>query len=234
MIKRLENEKFVPDESNEELANKCGRNKNWNTKSQPNYFVSIPIDNQSLKDKLFKLTCDLLDTNQTIEKYLVPDTSYHLTLCTLRIDTDLEMNKVQAVLDKVLKSERAKKFLPIIVNFQGICEFYNKVLYVKSDNDEATRKLEALKTIILKELEDASVNTAGNYYEFVPHLTIFKLAKNTNSFGTETVMTLLKDSIWDGYKDSHFGEQGVSEFQLCKMTNINLCKSYPVEYTVRI
>jgi len=234
VIKRLESEKFVPDQSNEELVNKCGRSKNWNTKLQPNYFVSLPIENTNLKNNLSKLTRDLLDSNQTIKNYLVPDTSYHLTLCTLRIDTELEMNKVQNVLDKVFKSERAKKLLPIMIDFVSISEFYNKVLYVKSVINESTKKLEALKTLILKEFEDASVNTAGNYYEFVPHLTVLKLAKNNNSFDTETVMSLIKDHIWDNYSDFNFGEQEIGEFHLCKMTNINLSKSYPIDYIVKI
>lgn len=234
VIKRLENEKFTPDESNEEQTYKCGRARISKTNSQPNYFISIPIDNTNLKDSLFKLTCDLLDSNEKIENYLVPSTSYHLTLCTLRIDTDFEMKKVKDILDRVFKSEAAFKNFPISLKFQEICEFYNKVLYVRSDNAEQNEKLESLKNLILKEFTDASINTAGNYFDFVPHLTIFKLAKNTNSFGTDTVTSLVDKSIWDGYKEFDFGAQQINEFQLCKMTNINLAKSYPIEYSVKI
>lgn len=235
IIKSLENVKFIPDESNEEIVHKMGRNnKNHTQRSQPNHFISIPINNFGLKTKCFELICDLLDSNPEIEKYLVPASSYHLTLCTLRLDSYDEHLKVQEILDNIFKDENVLKNFPISLEFKDISEFYNKVLYVKSEDHAVNTKLDDLKNLILEKFRENNINTAGNYYEFVPHLTIFKLAKNNNTFGTETVKSLVKNEIWTDYMDKEFGCQEIKEFQLCEMTNINLSKSYPVVHSVKL
>ena len=71
----------------EEVVHKLGRAKTPASKLPPNYFVSIPIKNQELVDKLDNLAKDLLESNQYVENFLLPTSSYHLTLCTLRIES---------------------------------------------------------------------------------------------------------------------------------------------------
>ena len=227
--------KFTHDDNNdEEPAHKLGRVKK-SQKNQPNHFVSIPIQNSDLLKNMFKLNCDLLDVNQKVEDYLVPSTSCHLTLCTLRIDNDADLIKVRDILDKVLRSDQIMKYFPITLDFEDISEFYNKVLYVKSNCIAEVEKLDDIRKELLKEFDDACVNTAGNYFDFVPHLTVFKVSKAKNTISDDSVMTLMNESVWQNYKDFKFGSEKINELQLCKMTrNIMALKTYPIEHSVKI
>lgn len=200
---------------------------------RPNYFISIPIRDNLINDKLFQLTCDLLDTNPRIEKYLFPDTAFHLTLCTLRIDSDEDLNIVKKILDKVFKSEKIKDEFPIELDFQGIGEFYDKVLYVKSKNKNDTDKLDYIKNEILKELRDNSINIAGNYYEFVPHLTIVKIQKDSGD-SKDSITHMLPPAFWERFESCHFGKQDVKTIQLCQMGNINVTRKYIVDHTITL
>jgi 2'-5' RNA ligase len=233
VIRRLENERFTKDEENEEPAHRLGRaNRNVkNQKNQPNYFVSIPIRNKAIIDRLFDLNCDLLDSNIKIEKYILPSSSYHLTLCTLKINNDDEKSEVCQILKNVLKSEQVKQKFPITLSFKDVGEFYNKVFYVKSDSTNEIDKLDFIRRLVLAEFEKNQISTAGNYYEFVPHLTVFKIKKEKQVIDTDTVMTLVNDKIWTNYRGVEFGSEELNEFELCRMGgDIMVDKTYPVEF----
>lgn len=171
----------------------------------------------------------MLDFNSKIDKYLFPDTSYHLTLCTLRIDSDEELKIVKNVLDKVFKNEDVLSEFPIEIDFQGIGEFYDKTLYGKSADKNASDKLDYVKDIILKELKNNSINIAGNYYEFVPHLSIVKIDAKIDS-----LTQMLPAVFWEQFKDFNFGKQNVDTLKLCQMGNINLNRNYVVDHKINI
>jgi 2'-5' RNA ligase len=98
-------------------------------------------------------------------------------------------------------------------------------------------KLVNLKKIVLDKFKAENVNCAGNYYEFVPHLTIFKI-KNNNTKASKSQQTnveeLTSGYIWKKYDEFYFGNEEVAELDLCKMGNIFELKTYPVEYTIKL
>ena len=226
VIKRLEGEPFVPEniEITEEAHYKLGRPKKDDHNS-PNYFVSIPIRDFELNNNLTKLRCDLMDSNDDIENFLLPCSTYHLTICTLRVDTDEEIDMIKSVMKKILTENGESKFN---LTFEGIGEFYNKVLYIKSTRDEHSQKLEIIKRKILQELEQNSINTAGNYYDFIPHITMLKvMSKHSNK---ESVSSLVNEKVWQAWDKFYFGKQDINEFELCKMHT----SGDPVEFTLSI
>lgn len=96
-------------------------------------------------------------------------------------------------------------------------------------------KLENVKKVILDKFKDADVNVAGNYYDFVPHLTVFKIKSNSkNNTGDYNVTDLTDKSIWAKYENFDFGQQKVNTIDLCKMVNIYNFKTYPVEFSINI
>jgi 2'-5' RNA ligase/uncharacterized protein (UPF0248 family) len=240
IIKKLENTNFntsqALESSQEEKPNKIGRFKNEqsNGTKNPNYFISIPIKSAVLKESLFSLTCDLIDLNKNVEKHLIPDQSYHITLCTLRADSNEELETIKNVMDVLFTDEKfLANHFPLTLQFEGIGEFYNKVLFAKCNCDEI-EKLENVKRTLLKKLESAFVNAAGNYYEFVPHLTIFKINKNGRETNADSVESFVSEYIWNEYECKHFGKQNINEIALCKMGNIFEIRSYPVEHSINI
>lgn len=227
----MESQKFTHDNEVVEPAHKLGRPKK-NQKNQPTHFISIPIQNDKIIDNLFTLNCDLLDCNADVEKHILPSSSYHLTLCTLRIANDEERTEVGQILKSVLKSKEVTAMIPIQLKFKDVGEFYNKVFFVKSDSTDEIAKLDYIRKMVLSELEKNQINTAGNYYEFVPHLTVFKIRKEKQVFDKATVMTLLNEKVWQDYKDFDFGTQNINEFQLCRMGLVD--HTYPVDFKIRL
>jgi len=235
VIKRLDDINFnILESIEDEKPNKTGRAKAVNNTNSPNYFISLPIKNAKLKENLFNLTNDLADSNQNISKYLIPDTSYHITLCTLRCDSDEELETVKNVMEIFFEDETLiEDYFPIDLKFDSIGEFYNKVLFIKCNCDKI-ESLEAVKRKLLDKLESVFVNTAGNYYDFIPHLTIFKINKSTKETNTDSVDSLVNKYVWNKYENKQFGNQSINEIHLCKMGNIQELKAYPIEHTVKI
>jgi 2'-5' RNA ligase len=214
----------------------------------PNYFFSIPINDAELKENLFNLRCDLIDSNGQVEHFLLPEQSYHLTLFTLRIETDEELDTIRNLLDVVQNEQDVMCNFPIELNFQGIDEFYNKVLHVKCKSEQMN-KLENLRDVLVKKIKMVGINSeAGNYYSFVPHLTIFKINKmNINTMKAACssnthlkklvqpcVNTLVNQHLMKKYIDFNFGKQNLNELYLSKMVNIYDMKKYPVEYKLKL
>lgn len=232
-----------------EEVHKLGRSKT--TKLPPNYFVSIPIENNELINNLVNFNNEILDANKAVEDFLVPPTSYHLTLCVLRIENpdELEAAKMSLVdtiskyFEFVKEEEKSKS---IKLKFEGIGEFFNKTFFVKCLSDQLAA-IETLKKLILENFETKKLITTGNYYEFVPHLTIFKIKNRPSNFlssgskktslnntQNSTVRSIVDDKLWQKYQNFNFGEEFLEKISLCKMCNIFDLKSYPIEFLVDI
>jgi len=243
VIKRLANKAFtserqVEDESDE--VNRVGRIRKNEIKEEPNYFLSIPVVGDEIKRKFSLLRDELVKSNPNVEDLILPETSLHLTLCTLRIDQNDEIENVKRILQNLASDS---KFLsdnfPISVRFQGVGEFFNKVMYISCQTDDQS-KLENIKKIVLEKLKEEGISTAGNYYDFTPHMTVFKIKNNNSSTSKasknnfqKTVGELVSKELWQKYNNFEFGEMKVEELELCKMVNIFNCLTYPIEFTIR-
>ena len=204
-------------------------NRNNEAKICSNYFVSIPIESSYVIRKLEYLTSDLAHYNRRVQDVSVPKTSYHLTLCTLHIGSAGEWYKVRKVLERLSQDKRfMSTHLPVSVKFEGIGEFFNKVLYVNC-HSQNMQKLVSMKQTIEKKLREAGINVPADYGNFVPHLTVLKIASKSNL----SVGQLLSRDIRQKYDKFNFGTYTVNRVDLCKMTNIFNSKTYPVVYTIR-
>lgn len=240
-----DNELNIHDADDDEEEKKFN---NKNNQITPNYFISIPITDASLKENLFNLRCDLIDSNEQVEHFLLPEQSYHLTLFTLRIENDEELDTIRNLFDVIKNDQDIMNNFPIKLSFQGLDEFFNKVLHVKC-NSEQMNRLENLRDVLVKKIKMVGVNSeAGNYYSFVPHLTLFKITKtNINTMKAACssnnhlkkltqpcVNTLVNQHIMKKYSDFNFGQQNLNELHLSKMVNIYDMKKYPVEYQLKL
>ncbi len=244
VIKRLDGVDYTPNVDVEDEVHRVGKNNSnkSSTTLEPNYFISIPINNSIIRENFFNLTNNLIvSSSGQLEDFIVPQKSLHLTLCTLRINDKEEIEQVKKVFDS-LNSE--KEFLSenmsINFKFKGLGSFYDKVLYAKCECDNLD-KVKNLRKKILDKLEEAKLSLAGNYYEFVPHLTVlkisasaFKNSNNSNKFSNLILSELIDEEVLSDYKNYSFGEQDLNEIELCKMVNIFSQKTYPVEYTLNV
>jgi len=177
-IIRLENVDYVAEIEEEIEINRVGRaHKQQKEPEKPNYFLSIPITDKKVRENFKKIKSSLIEDNYEVEGMILPEDSLHLTLCTLRIVGGEEMENVCKLLQEIGESEEFLAKFPIEITFEGVGSFYDKVFFI--DSKEHLESLKAVKEMVLKRFEEANVNTAGNYYDFVPHLTVFKISKKS-------------------------------------------------------
>ncbi len=252
VIKQLENVKYTPELEEKEEVNKVGRVKHSNPQpkkndysntgsEEPNYFISIPITNAEVKKNFAKFTEELVESNSDVQNFLIPGSSLHLTLCTLRINNSDELSLVKNIMESFeLDKDLAKEFLPIGFKFQGIGEFYDKVMFVKCEI-EKIEMLREFRKLLLEKIENSGVSVAGNYYEFVPHLTVMKISQSSlKSVNVSTasncfnVSDFVSKGLISKYDKFSFGEHSLDQIELCKMVNIFTFKIYPVEFSARL
>ena len=226
VIKKLEDVvyKKVKVEEEEEEAS-VGR-----AVTNPNYFISIPINDDLIRFNFNKLSTDIAESSPEISELLVPVSSLHITLCTMRIDTAEELATVSKVLESI--KDKLEECLPINLNFKDFGVFFNKVLHIKCNCE--IEKLRKVKDLILDNLRSKNINLAGNYYDFTPHLTVLKITSKFSSKGKDNLNDFIDVNLLERYEDLEFGAQNVTEFQLCKMVNIFSYSTYPVEFGINL
>lgn len=242
VINRLKEKSFVQDDdASTEEVNRVGRVRNNGThrENHPNYFISIPINASTIQKNFNFLKSELVKSNSNLEELIVPEPSLHLTLCTLKIENQEELEKTQQVMKTLASdSEFVGKHFPIKLKFQGIGEFYNKVMFLKCHSDDLD-KLANIRSTVLEKLAQLEISTAGNYYDFQPHLTVFKIDSASSrstadkNGAPKAITELVSSELWQKYESYDFGEMNIVEMELCKMTNIFRCLTYPVEFSVK-
>jgi 2'-5' RNA ligase/uncharacterized protein (UPF0248 family) len=255
VIKQLAATEYVPELEEKEEVNKLGRVKHSNNvapqvkkndysntqSDEPNYFISIPITNAEVRRNFAKFTAELAESNADVHNFILPASSLHLTVCTLRINNSEELSLVKSIMESFeLDKDLAREFLSIDFKFQGIGEFYDKVVFVKCAI-EKIEKLKELRNMLLERIENSGMSVAGNYYDFVPHLTVMKISQSSikslsysTAGKTLNVSDFVSKELVSKYDQSCFGEQRLDQLELCKMVNIFSFKTYPVEFTVKL
>ncbi|CAF4003120.1 unnamed protein product [Adineta steineri] len=182
---------------------------------KPNYYLSIPISDStviknyiSYRDHLLSSypTCFSLRTNSSDDP-----PHLHLTLLTLYIESKSDIDQCILALKQIREEIHYHCSYPehICLEFDGIETFYDKVLYVKCKQNQ---RLENLRTLILERLSEqqqkqklSNIFFAGNYYEFIPHITLLKCKRKFSSI------------CQNESKEISFGKQTINSLQLCSI-----------------
>lgn len=98
---------------------------------------------------------------------------------------------------------------PICLEFSGINTFHDRVLYVKCKTNQ---RLENLRTLSVERFSEQQqkqnlneIFFAGNYYEFIPHITLLKCKRKFSSIRQNENTNL------------DFGKQIIDSLQLCSI-----------------
>lgn len=135
----------------------------------------------------------------------------HITLLTLYIESSSHIEQCIQTLKQLQEEIRYHCSYPdhICLEFDGIDTFYDKVLYIKC---KPNQRLENLRTLIIERFTEqqqkqklTNVFFAGNYYDFIPHITLLKCKRKFSSiYQNET-------------KEFSFGNQTIDSLQLCSI-----------------
>jgi len=187
---------------------------------KPNYFLSIPISDPTLiaqytacREHLLSLYPSLFSPRETSSD--LP--GIHLTLLTLYIESPSQIEQCILTLKQLQEEIRYHCSYPepICLEFDGIDTFYDRVLYIKC---KPNQRLENLRTLILDRFSErqqkqklTNLFFAGNYYDFVPHITLLKCKRKFSSichnetkeisFGKQTIDSLQLSSIGKNEQD---------------------------------
>jgi 2'-5' RNA ligase len=135
----------------------------------------------------------------------------HLTLLTLCIEATSQIEQCKMALKRFQEEIRYNCSYPepLSLEFHGLDTFYDKVLYVKC---KPNQRLEHLRTLIVErfceEQQKQNLNDvffAGNYFEFIPHITLLKCKRKFSSIGQNE------------NKEINFGKQMIDSLQLCSI-----------------
>ncbi|XP_043544993.1 uncharacterized protein LOC122549363 isoform X3 [Chiloscyllium plagiosum] len=147
----------------------------------PNYFVSIPMTNQQILDKIEEIQELLVTKEPKLLPAMIPVGRMHLTIVVAHLNTPAEVEKAVSALQQCKsKVDAILEGKPLILQFQGIGQFKNQVLFAKLSEDTNEKVIATLKAvaesveILFREL---GVNIEDSN-EFKPHATFLKLSKS--------------------------------------------------------
>ena len=183
---------------------------------KPNYFLSIPITDPSFLTNYNTYREHLLSSYPLLfssRPNALDSGQLHLTLLTIRLETSVELEQCLLLLKRFQEEIRYHCSYPerICLEFKGIDTFYDRTLFVKCQQN---RRLENLRTLIVerfceqqqKQSRPHGIFLAGNYAEFIPHVTLLKSKRKFSSvcqnetkkeldFGRQTIDCLQLSSI---------------------------------------
>ena len=178
---------------------------------KPNYFLSIPITDSTLLNRYITYQEHLLLSYPLIFSSHTNLSNVHVTLLTLRIESLTQLEQCIIIMKSLQQEIFHHCSYPeaICLEFRDINTFNDRILYIKCTNNQ---RLEDLRTLIVQrfteELQKHKFNGiffAGNYYEFIPHITLLKCKRKFSS------MCLNEP------KNIYIGQQIIHSLQLCSI-----------------
>ncbi|CAF1339228.1 unnamed protein product [Didymodactylos carnosus] len=176
---------------------------------KPNYFLAIPVTDSSVIKNYLEFRQYVLDTEPTLVKHCLSFQSdlLHITLLTLRLDNQFEIDQCMSTMKALQEELKYYCTYPehLKLYFFGCETFYNKTLFINCRKHD---RLEGLRKILIERFQSNNINLAGNYYEFIPHLSLIKMKQKLKT---------IPSAIYKKYQQSDFGVQNVEAIQLCQI-----------------
>ncbi|XP_078397352.1 A-kinase anchor protein 7-like [Cetorhinus maximus] len=187
-------------------------------RTPPNYFVSIPITNQQILDKIEDVQELVVTKEPKLLPAVVPAGRMHLTIIVAHLATPAEVeNAVSALQQCKSKVDAILEGKPLNLQFQGIGQFNDQVLFAKLSDDTSDKVKADLKAvaetveILFREL---GVNIEDSN-EFKPHATFLKLSKSP-ALRRKGFRKICPD-LYKEYQNAIFGTEVLARIDLCSM-----------------
>ncbi|XP_064633378.1 A-kinase anchor protein 7-like isoform X2 [Lineus longissimus] len=181
----------------------------WGNKLRPNYFIAVRITDPEIIGMVSHIQDVLSEREPRYQECCIGPKALHVTLCTLRIDTQEQLadvtDQLRSEAQELKSSARGLK-----LKFEGIDNFFHRVLYAKVHHgDDFTAFVDEVKLV----LRTGGIEIRDNY-DFVPHMTLMKVSRPVaRAMGTKNI----SPHIYSGSEDIIFGEQMVDALHLCSM-----------------
>ncbi|XP_048384708.1 A-kinase anchor protein 7-like [Stegostoma tigrinum] len=184
----------------------------------PNYFVAIPMTNQQILDKIEEIQELLVTKEPKLLPAVIPVGRMHLTIVVAHLNKPEEVEKAVSALQQCKsKVDAILEGKPLILQFRGIGQFKNQVLFAKLSEDTDDKVISTLKAVaesvevLFREL---GVNIEDSN-EFRPHATFLKLSKSPvlRRKGFRKICP----ELYKEYEEAVFGTEVFQRIDLCSM-----------------
>ncbi|XP_065583257.1 LOW QUALITY PROTEIN: A-kinase anchor protein 7-like [Artemia franciscana] len=156
----------------------------------------------------------IIEKNPTLTKALIKQSSFHLTLKVLHLKNNSEVERKNAFVKAIEKYEQDFTNEKLYLDFQGIGDFFEQILYAKLENENVVKtRLNSVIEEITKEITKSGVQLA-NQEGWKPHLTLVDIRK-VNKLRKEA--RKLHPSLSSNFKNMRFGRELVKSIQLLSM-----------------
>ncbi|XP_038065221.1 uncharacterized protein LOC119735556 [Patiria miniata] len=178
---------------------------------RPNYFLAIRVTDPVIRRCVRRIQDALCDDDPRLDSSRTDLDSLHITLCTMRLDSQDDMSKAIDVL-KSLQRDISELLSPVtMLRFQGLDQFHGRVLFSPPEECPALIKLSQMLQAALGE---AGINLVGNRPQFNPHMTIFKMRREE---ADDFDGTPLRSYLYERFSQAFLGVQPIEAVHLCSM-----------------
>ncbi|CAL1534309.1 unnamed protein product [Lymnaea stagnalis] len=178
--------------------------------ARPTHFIAVRITNEAIVKNLEQVQKQLVYKEPLLAKGVFQKETFHLTLCTLGLDTPEQIQHCIASLEQFepdLKSSVPQT--PLMV--YSMSQFYNRAIYAKIKETEDLTKFQKL---LREKMIAFGVEIRDEHEGFTPHVTIIKVKRPERKlFGSRNI----QPSIYSHVIHTTFGEQPVESLFLCTM-----------------
>ncbi|XP_072533518.1 uncharacterized protein [Salminus brasiliensis] len=182
---------------------------------RPNYFVSIPITNQKIKEAVEEVQAEVLQKEPRLSRALIPVGTLHITLLVTHLATEDEIHTAALALEEMqptLMSLLGGRSL--VLPFHGIGHFRQEVAFIQIEEGQHLSTLTDIADSVRKAFEEKGVSS-GDRKDFKPHLTFIKLSRAPKL--RRQGIKKLDPALYASFEQKVFGEESVCTLDLCSM-----------------
>ena len=180
----------------------------------PNYFIAIRVSNPQIHTGVKIIQDSIVTHNEKLKPALKPLATLHLTLLVVHLEDEEQIQKATQILHQCRRSlEPILQNDTLTLNFVGLDDFDNRVLFVKLRSKE-NKKVVAVADIVKKTFADEGIPSTDSR-KFNPHLTVMDLARNRKL--RKQGITKIPVQSYATWVHSKFGKELVTGFHLCSM-----------------
>lgn len=187
-------------------------------KTRPNFFICFRVTNDQVRQQVEQVQSGIISREPLFRDAALAPVRLHVTLCTLRLESEQDIQCVRrALYGKKISAALVKYLHPRqAIRFQGTFEFRDRVIHTRpfssfAQNDAA--RVIAFAKVLDKEMCATGVNVITSREGFVPHMTILKLNREM----CRERPTGVNRGLYADFTSIMFGEQRIEGIFLCSM-----------------
>ncbi|XP_053498195.1 A-kinase anchor protein 7 isoform X3 [Ictalurus furcatus] len=182
---------------------------------RPNYFVSIPITNQKIKQGVEEVQAEVLQKDPRLSRALIPVGTLHITLLVTHLSTQEQIDTAALAIEEMESMLTALVGgRSLVLPFCGIGHFKQEVAFIQIEEGEHLSTLTHIADSVRKAFEEKGI-PAGDQKAFKPHLTFIKLSRAPKL--RRQGVKKLDSSLYAAFEQRVFGEENVCTMDLCSM-----------------